>query len=151
VRAVVDTNIWVSAFIAPHGHPAKVLAALMGGRFEAIFPRAILDELFNVLNRPRIAKKYRLHPGAIAVYVVALEATGEVVMITGDVCVSRDAKDDMVIEAAIVGGADVIVSGDGDVRLDLDVIKYLAAKGVGVMSARQFLEVLDSLPAIDVE
>ena len=139
MRAVVDTNVWISAFISPHGHPARVLGALLDGKFQAVFAQAVLDEVHDVLHRPRIATKYRLQPGAITAYVTGLEALGEVVPVTGDVRVSRDPKDDMLVEAAVLGRAAAIVSGDGDVRLDPAVTSYLAERGIQALSAREFL------------
>ena len=35
LRAVVDTNVWVSALLNPNGHPAAVLEAFRNGRFHA--------------------------------------------------------------------------------------------------------------------
>lgn len=56
LRVVVDTNVWVSALINPHGPPAQVLAALKRNAFEPILAKALLDELVEVVRRPRLRR-----------------------------------------------------------------------------------------------
>ena len=58
VRAVVDTNIWVSAMLNSRGWPAKVLAAYRDSLFEFVASESAFDQLREILLRPRIAKKY---------------------------------------------------------------------------------------------
>jgi predicted nucleic acid-binding protein len=54
--------------------------------------------------------------------------------------VASDPDDDKIIEAAVVGKADAIVSGDHHL-LDL-----VAVEGIPVLSVRQFLERLRLIP-----
>ena len=64
LRAVVDTNVWVSALLNPMGHPALVLEAFRNRRFVAILSPPLIEELIDVLSRPRIVEKYQLaHDG----------------------------------------------------------------------------------------
>jgi putative PIN family toxin of toxin-antitoxin system len=51
-RALVDTNVWVSALLNPHGFPAKVLEALKTDQFELVLSEPLLAELLEVLSRP---------------------------------------------------------------------------------------------------
>lgn len=46
---LIDTNVWVSAFINPHGYPAKLKAAWAQNRFQAVVSVALMDELAEVL------------------------------------------------------------------------------------------------------
>jgi hypothetical protein len=56
IVAVLDTNVWVSAFLNPVGHPARLIAAGKARQFELITSRPLLEELYDVLCRPRIMK-----------------------------------------------------------------------------------------------
>jgi predicted nucleic acid-binding protein len=56
--AVVDTNVWVSAFLTPHGYPAKVYQAAHDERFYPLISEPLLDELADVLIRPRLMKMH---------------------------------------------------------------------------------------------
>ncbi|MBI2964738.1 MAG: PIN domain-containing protein [Chloroflexi bacterium] len=51
MRAVVDTNVWVSAILNPSGLPGAVLRALKDGRFTLDSCEHLLDEIEEVLAR----------------------------------------------------------------------------------------------------
>jgi putative PIN family toxin of toxin-antitoxin system len=53
IRAVVDTNVLVSAMISKEGPPAIVLTLSLRGLIMPIFNRSILAEYGRVLRRPR--------------------------------------------------------------------------------------------------
>ena len=44
LRAVVDTNVWVSALLNPNGHPAAVSEAFRNGRFVSILSQPLSVE-----------------------------------------------------------------------------------------------------------
>lgn len=52
--------------------------------------------------------------------------------------ICRDPKNDMVIECAVIAGADLIVTGDKDL---LTVKTY---EGIRVLTPREFLQLLES-------
>jgi putative PIN family toxin of toxin-antitoxin system len=51
--AVVDTNVWVSAFLTPGGSPGQLLAAFRNGMLIPAYSRAIEAEYREVLTRPK--------------------------------------------------------------------------------------------------
>lgn len=57
IRAVLDTNILVSAAIKTEGKPAQVLRQ-SPARFELLTSEYILEELAEALGRPHIQNKY---------------------------------------------------------------------------------------------
>ncbi len=54
MRAVIDTNVWVSALLNPSGHPAQLLDAFRKNSFTLVISRPLLEELARVLTRPRL-------------------------------------------------------------------------------------------------
>ena len=50
--AVVDTNVWVSAFLSPHGTPAKLLKAFAQESLHPVYSAEIEAEYRDVLYRP---------------------------------------------------------------------------------------------------
>jgi putative PIN family toxin of toxin-antitoxin system len=52
-RAVLDSNVLVSALIAPTGAPAKLVVAARGGSFDLIASPLLLAELESVLGRDK--------------------------------------------------------------------------------------------------
>lgn len=142
IRVLVDTNVWISALLNPQGFPARVLNALKEGRFKLILSEPLVDELLDVLTRPRLVEKYGLAPTDVAEFAALLEEKAERVEATGELRICRDPKDDMVIETAIQGKADYLVSRDDDVKRDLAVVDHVEAYGIRVVSVRQFIELL---------
>jgi putative PIN family toxin of toxin-antitoxin system len=148
VRAVIDTNIWVSALLNPFGYPARLCNAFANGRFEAVLSEQLLVELADVLNRPRIKNKYGLADNDIAEFLLLLEERADHVLLTGNISVCRDKDDDCVIETALRGSAPYIVSRDDDLKFDDTVSSFLANHGISVVTVAHFLTLLDNCSQI---
>ncbi|HLH72641.1 MAG TPA: putative toxin-antitoxin system toxin component, PIN family [Chloroflexota bacterium] len=141
-RAVVDTNIWISALLNPLGQPARVLQALEEGQFELVVSEPMLSEVEEVLQRPRIARKYGLRPDAGSELAGRLRRRAVLVPITRTLRLCRDPDDNLVIETAAVGQASVLVTRDDDLKADRDLVQVLQRAGIAVLSVRQFLATL---------
>jgi putative PIN family toxin of toxin-antitoxin system len=138
MRAVVDTNILVRALIRPHGSVGPVLLRLRSGHYTLLYTQSLLEELVDVLSRPRICKKYGVTEDDIKTVVALLLLRGEAVFVSQPLAVCRDPKDDKFLEVALAGKADVIVSGDEDL-LVLDPFE-----GISIVSPVEFLRSLDA-------
>jgi putative PIN family toxin of toxin-antitoxin system len=142
VRAVVDTNVWVSAALKPASSPGRVLAAFREGRFTLVASDALLDELAEVLRRPKFTRR-GIPPQSFAEVLALLQSGANRVSVEGALRVCRDPTDDVLIETAIAGKADVLVSGDRDLTDMVEVAQYLARAGTRVLTVTQFLRELD--------
>jgi len=114
MRAVVDTNVLVSALIKPQGVAGEVLRALRDGGFTVIYSTDILVEIIEVLGRPTFRVKYHIEQDDITVLVNLIRLRGELVTPQQNVAACRDPKDNKFLEAGLAGEADCIVSGDAD-------------------------------------
>ncbi len=110
VRAVIDTNIWVSSLLNPFGFPAKLRKSFENGDFLAVISEPMLAELAEVLGRPRIKDKYGITDADIEELLILIEERSEHVMLSEDVVICRDKDDNFVIETAIKGKAGYLVS-----------------------------------------
>ena len=54
MRIVLDTNVVVSAFLNPHGTPARVIDLVLSGAVIVLFDDRILAEYRDVLSRPKL-------------------------------------------------------------------------------------------------
>jgi putative PIN family toxin of toxin-antitoxin system len=54
LRAVLDTNILVSALLSPFGNPAKVYKMFLTRTLTLVYSESILAEYKDVLYRPRL-------------------------------------------------------------------------------------------------
>ena len=63
-RVVLDPNVLVSALITPRGASAQLLVELRGGAFELVTSPLLLDELADVLGRPKLRRYVTEEEGA---------------------------------------------------------------------------------------
>ena len=73
IRAVLDTNIWVSAILNPSGFPAEILRSFRNGDFLAVISEPIISEIADVLSRPRIKNKYGIIEADILELLILIE------------------------------------------------------------------------------
>jgi putative PIN family toxin of toxin-antitoxin system len=143
IRAVIDTNIWISALLNPFGYPARIKKSLEKGDFKVIISEPILEELTDVLNRPRIREKYDITPEDIEQVLTLIEERSEYVLLSGDVEICRDRDDNLIIETAIKGKALYLVTRDDDVKFDREVSEFLSNYGISVTSVAKFLNLIE--------
>jgi len=133
-RAVLDTDVLVSALISPAGSSARLLLALRSGAFELIVSPLLLAELREVLGRDKLRR-----------YLSEAEADAYVELIPSEGIVRADPKpspgplsadpdDEYLIDLARDAQADALVTGDAHL-LDLRAI-------IPAMTPAEFLEML---------
>lgn len=144
IGAVVDANIFVSAVLTPGGPPGEVTRAVREGRFELVISEPVVQDVADVLTRPRITRKYRVPAERIDEALLRLRDRGELVPVIGTVRMCRDPDDDLVLETALTGHVQALVSRDADVTSDPALIAALRARGVAVLTVQQFLEALEA-------
>ena len=137
--ALLDTNVWVSAFLKPSGPPGQVVTARSRDKFSAVTSLSQLTELAQVLNRPRLLRRVKYSPWEAARFVRLIAARATLVEISGELKACRDPDDDEILEAAVNGKATHLVTRDDDLKRDLDLIKMARHHGVQVVSVRRFL------------
>lgn len=119
-----------------------MLRHLAEQRYTLLMSEPLLDELAAVLARPRLVRKYGISQADILELRAMLQAQSEEVKVRGDLKICRDPDDDIVIETALLGSADALVTRDDDLKGSSDVVAALTEVGVAVLSVRQFLAVL---------
>lgn len=108
LRAVLDTNVLVSAIISD-GKSRELLKRGITNQYSIIISDLILKELLTVLRRP----KFKTSEDEIHRTILALIRTADTVNVTSKLkVVEEDPKDDMIVETAVDGDADMIVTGD---------------------------------------
>jgi putative PIN family toxin of toxin-antitoxin system len=143
IKAVIDTNIWISALLNPFGYPARIRKSFEKGVFQVVVSEPILEELADVLNRPRIREKYDVTPEDIEEILTLIEERSEHVLLSGNIEICRDKDDNLIIETAIKGKAEYLVTRDDDVKFDKKVSDFLSKYGISVTSVAKFLKLIE--------
>jgi uncharacterized protein len=137
MRAVLDTNVIVSAVLTQGSPPDQVIQVLRQGAFELITSEILLAELERVLRRPYFRDRLGWTDLEISTFISGIEQEALVVSPTVQLnVVLIDIDDNRVLEAAIAGQADYIVSGDRDL-LTLD-----SYKGIEIVTPATFISIL---------
>ena len=108
MKAILDTNVLISAYVFPGGTPEAVYRLAIEGHIEIGTSRTLLAEFSRVLGQ-----KFGWTPNEVEAAVAQMTRIAALVEPNEMVHVIRtDPADDRVLEAARAFDADVIVSGD---------------------------------------
>jgi putative PIN family toxin of toxin-antitoxin system len=107
MRVVFDTNILISALVFPGGQGDAALRRIIDGIDQLVMSKAILGEFLEVLSRKFARDAEEL--AHVAVFVAELAM---VVAPRRRLRVVKDDPDNRILECAIAGRAEAIVTGD---------------------------------------
>ena len=111
-RVVLDTNVLISAALRQDGPPRAVVDVIRLQNGVLLFSEETFDELRSRLQSPKfdgyVSREVRL------VYLTQLKAVSEWVSIAGAMLGCRDSDDDKLLETALMGEADCLITGDRD-------------------------------------
>jgi putative PIN family toxin of toxin-antitoxin system len=133
-RAVLDTNVLVSALISPGGPSAALLLELRAGALELVVSPTLLTELGEVLARPKFRPYATEDEAAAYVELIRHETTIYEDPPPAGEPLSADPDDEHLLDLARAAAVDVLVSGDSHL-LDLRGV-------VPVMTPAEFLATL---------
>jgi putative PIN family toxin of toxin-antitoxin system len=108
VKAVLDTNVIVSALLADGGREALILDLAFSARYTLVVSDALLEEYEEVLRRPR----FRLDPRRIKAAMREIRSASLHVDPQTKVRAARDPDDNKVLECALAAEADYVVTGN---------------------------------------
>ncbi|MEO0564180.1 MAG: putative toxin-antitoxin system toxin component, PIN family [Chloroflexota bacterium] len=138
MRVIFDTNVVISGLIWS-GTPGKVLQVASDGVVQAVASETLVDELRAVLQRPKFEKylsRCRATHESLVLHYLSFAQIIEPIALPSDTV--RDVKDVMVLEVAIGGAANAIVTGDDDL---LTLKMY---DKIEILTVTDFLDRVDS-------
>jgi putative PIN family toxin of toxin-antitoxin system len=112
-RAVLDTNVVLSALLFRSGRLSWIVEAWTGGRFVPLVSKATATELVRVLGYPKFRLSGMEKQAVLAAFLPYAETVLNVPD-TDDLPACRDEKDVPFLRLAVAGHADYLVSGDVD-------------------------------------
>lgn len=139
---LLDTNILVSALISPRSKPAKLLFYWKERRFALVISDILLQEFSEVIRRPRIKEKYKITEEEIKELEKVILDKAIFVPIPGELNLCRDPDDNAILETAILGKANYVVTGDKDIKTP-ELVEHLARNKIKVIAVSQYLKDLE--------
>ena len=109
LRVVLDTNVLVSGLIML-GKPRELLSIIARREATLVLSKEILNEFTKVMRRNKLTEY--VTEEQVERFIENIERIAEFVELESHLEVVNDPKDDIVINTAIDGRADLIVSGD---------------------------------------
>jgi len=133
-RVVLDTNVLISAALIASGKPFAVLKHVLETGV-LLFSDETFEEVATRLMRPKFGRY--VSESTRQAFLVDLAAVAEWTAITGVIHVCRDPDDDKLLETAIAGRADSLVTGDAD------LLELHPFRGVPIVTPSEFIEAFD--------
>jgi len=135
VRVVVDTNILVSAFLFG-GTSEQVFLAGLRGEIQLLTSLPLLKELEKVLK-----EKFKLSIDLVREIIEEVREVAEIVEVSSHIkAISYPDEDNRVLECAVYGKTDFIVTGD--TRHILPLKEY---SGIKILGPSEFLKHLPTV------
>jgi hypothetical protein len=139
-RLVLDTNVLISAVLSPLGKPFACLGWVLENA-TLIVSRELLEELQTRLARPKFSKY--VDESRRRAFVADLGLSAVQVELSGSVTVCRDPDDNKLLETAVAGRADCLVTGDQD------LLVLNPFRGIPILTPARFLTIVS--PSIDAD
>src|SRR5437016_3988197 len=133
LRAVLDTNVIVSAHLTADGPAALIFRLALSRYFQCFVSEELFEEFSKVLQR----KKFKLDSDNVTQSLRAFRAAAVLVNPRNRFVAARDPDDNKVLECAVEAKAEYIVTGN--IR---DFPKQF--RGISVVPPRGFLNALAS-------
>lgn len=126
---VFDTNVLISGYLWS-GSPRHAIQLVKSGEFRLLYCKESIDELVRVLSM-----KFALDSTEIYRILLDIKGMGRKVSISSkEHPVNDDATDNLFINLAIDGSAEIIVSGDSH------LLKLKRYKGIEIVTVSEFLK-----------
>jgi putative PIN family toxin of toxin-antitoxin system len=131
LKVVFDTNIFISALAIPGGQAERALETVITGKIQLRISKAIVQEVLDVL-----ANKFSRSAEALSRTAIFLAELGEIVTPDRRLVILDDEPDNRILECAVEGDAEVIVTGDRA------MLKLRTFEGIRIVTLRRFLDEL---------
>lgn len=116
-RVVIDTNITVRYLLILNSSLNWLFEAFLQNKLQLVYSPALIQELINVLSYPRITRKYKLKTDEIKILIDSFYNFSLLIHPQQTVKICRDEKDNMLLEAALAGQAEYIITSDEDLLI----------------------------------
>jgi len=128
-KIILDTNLWISFLISKKLDTIDEL--LLRGKITLLFSHELIEEFTNVTSRPKF-KKYFSEEDILKL-LLFFDLYGKLITISSSIDICRDFKDNFLLNLAVDGKADFLVTGDED------LLSLKEIEGIPILSFNQLI------------
>ena len=128
MRVVFDTNIFISALAIPGSLAEKAIIKIIEGGDILLISKDIINEVLSVLS-----SKFSRDKEALSHVAVMLSELGELVRPIKKISIFKDDPDNRILECALHGKADVLVTGDKE------MLRLREYEQIRIMSLKEYV------------
>lgn len=131
-RVVIDANIWVSAILYPTSVPDRVIGLAREGIIQSVLSEALIEQVLRTVRGPKL----NFDPEREAQSEAEMRELSEIVApsVRFSIITAKE-SDNRVLECAVEGRVDVIVTGDRKHLLPLG-----SHEGIPIVAPAEFLQ-----------
>ncbi len=127
LQVILDTNIIVSAIVF-RGKPRQIYDFALNEKFKAVISPILISELTEILS-----KKFLLSVAELNLIEHEIKELFKIVHPKESISIARDVDDNHVLEAALAGKCEYVITGDADL---LDIKNF---RGITIVTPHSFL------------
>ncbi|MGB0745237.1 MAG: putative toxin-antitoxin system toxin component, PIN family [Opitutales bacterium] len=136
MKVVLDTNVLVSALLTKGTPPDQLYRAWESGRFDLAISTWQIDELRRVLSYEKL-RPY-LNPVEASLLLENIDSMALIIEVSAPRDESPDPDDNWILACAVIGKADLLVTGDKN-----DLLHLKKIESVRIVTAREAIEQLE--------
>ncbi len=135
IKAVLDTNTLISALGWKDGNPRKVLEFCILGKCKLTESIGLIKEFVSVISRPKFYFINEEEKNQFLIFLLQISNLVEPKIKLN--VIKDDPTDNIILECAVEGKVDYIVSGDQH------LLQLKEFKGIKIVTAKKFLEIIN--------
>ncbi|MBS7651075.1 MAG: putative toxin-antitoxin system toxin component, PIN family [Candidatus Bathyarchaeia archaeon] len=137
-RLVLDSNVWISAFLFG-GKPAAIIKLAQEGRVRILVSTDLILEIARVLRYGKLRKILEQSKRSTETVVAQILAVTELVGTKSlRSWITQDPADDIILNCAVENSADYIITGDQH------ILQLKRVDGVKIFTPNEFLQHLQT-------
>jgi len=139
MRVVLDTNVLISGLLIPGGPPGKIVDLWTENKITVIVSQALIEEFFDVLLRPKFKRAGTvIERQDLLICLLEMENSVFVFPKVHLHVVEEDPEDNHVLECALEGKVQYIISGD------THLLALKEFQGISIVAPAEFITVFST-------
>ncbi len=113
LKIVIDTNLWISFLIS--NKLDSILEFFVNNEIVLLYSYQLINEIEKVVNRPKFVKYFDVE--VVNLIYNLFKNEGLNIEIKSNILTCRDTKDNFLLNLAVDGNADYLITGDKDLLI----------------------------------